>query len=164
MLTLIVLFLNLPIPAQSKNTTPTNFPELKFEHLGVEHGLSQSIVNCVLQDQNGFMWFGTMDGLNRYDGYRFNIYKNDPSDSLSLANNFITALYEDHLGDLWVGTRDGGLCRYDRNQDSFIRYVYDKENLKVNANWIGSITQDYSGRVLTAPLIFPNAFRMSTVN
>ncbi|MEE9574419.1 MAG: two-component regulator propeller domain-containing protein, partial [Candidatus Neomarinimicrobiota bacterium] len=127
-LVLIILFLNLQLPAQNKNTTPTNFPEIKFEHLGAEQGLSKSDVFCILQDQNGFMWFGTGDGLNKYDGYKFTIYRNDPNDSLSLGNNFITALYEDHVGELWIGTLRGGLCKYDPDSDSFIRYVYDKEN------------------------------------
>ena len=62
-LVLIILFLNLQLPAQSNNTAPTQFPEPKFEHLGVEHGLAQHVVFCILQDQNGFMWFGTGDGL-----------------------------------------------------------------------------------------------------
>ena len=74
------------------------------------------------------MWIATQDGLNKYDGYKFTIYKNNPRDSLSLPNNFITALYEDHSGELWIGTGFGGLCRYDRNQDTFVRYKHEKDN------------------------------------
>ncbi|MCK5101164.1 MAG: hypothetical protein KAR17_00060, partial [Cyclobacteriaceae bacterium] len=172
---------------------------IKFEHLTTQDGISDNRISCIIQDRKGFMWFGTMDGLNKYDGYKFTIYKNDPNDSLSLGNNFITALYEDHVGELWIGTLRGGLCKYDPDSDSFIRYVYDKENpnslcgdlilsifeseeknqqvlwigclgglnkynretdnftryfpdenkenLETNVNWIGSITQDYTGKV-----------------
>jgi ligand-binding sensor domain-containing protein len=102
--------------------------DIKFEHLGIEHGLSQSTVHCIIQDRKGFMWFGTSDGLNKYDGYKFTLYKNDPNDTLSLSHNFVRALYEDHLGELWIGTRNGGVCRYDRNQDTFIRYLPEKDN------------------------------------
>ena len=63
--------------------------EIRFKKLSIEHGLSQSTVETIIQDQSGFMWFGTEDGLNRYDGYQFRIYKNDPDDSTSISNNNI---------------------------------------------------------------------------
>jgi signal transduction histidine kinase/ligand-binding sensor domain-containing protein/CheY-like chemotaxis protein len=81
------------------------------------------------------MWFGTEDGLNKYDGYKFTNYKHDPNDSSSIPYNRISALFEDSYGELWIGTRRG-LCKYDRYHDSFIRYLYDKDNPKS----IGSIT------------------------
>ena len=81
--------------------------DIKFEQLSVEHGLSQSRVFSILQDHQGFMWFGTRNGLNKYDGYKFAIYKNDPNDSLSLSHNGISALYENHSGELWIGTDRG---------------------------------------------------------
>ena len=65
---------------------------LKFDHLDINSGLSQNNVLCVLQDSRGFMWFGTRDGLNRYDGYKFTLYRNDLANDHSLSNNFITAL------------------------------------------------------------------------
>jgi ligand-binding sensor domain-containing protein len=68
---------------------------LSFNHLGVENGLSQSAITCIFQDSKGFMWFGTQDGLNRYDGYNFKIFKNDPDDTTSLSDNFIFSIYED---------------------------------------------------------------------
>ena len=70
---------------------------IAFNHLTVEDGLSQSSVTCIFQDAKGFMWFGTQDGLNRYDGYNFKVFKNDPEDSTSLINNFIFSIYEDTL-------------------------------------------------------------------
>ena len=89
-----------------------------FEHLKVENGLTQNTVMTILQDSKGFMWFGTKDGLNRYDGYKFKIFRNDPADSTSLGNNFIHSLYEDKQGNIWVGT-DVGLYIYDPRMEIF---------------------------------------------
>lgn len=92
-----------------------------FEHLKVEDGLTQNTVTAILQDRKGFMWFGTKDGLNRYDGYQFRTFRNDPADSTSLGNNCIHSLYEDKRGDLWVGT-DTGLYIYDPKMEIFRRF------------------------------------------
>ena len=95
---------------------------LRFDHLGTESGLSQSNITCIVQDSRGFMWFGTRDGLNRYDGYEFTVYKNNPNDPKSLSNNFITGITLDRNGDLWIATWGGGINRYDRTKDRFIHY------------------------------------------
>src|SRR3982751_4762435 len=75
---------------------------IRFEHLGTSLGLSQSNVMCILQDSRGFMWFGTRDGLNKYDGYKFTVYKNDSKDTNSISNNFISGIVEDANGNIWV--------------------------------------------------------------
>ena len=93
--------------------------KISFNHLTVENGLSQSSVTCILQDSNGFMWFGTQDGLNRYDGYNFKIFKNDPSDPKSLTDNFIFAIYEDPAGTLYVETQNGFFQKYNPRTESF---------------------------------------------
>ena len=98
---------------------------LKFEHLDINAGLSQNNVLCILQDKRGFMWFGTRDGLNKYDGYNFTIYKNDAKDSNSISNNFIYDILEDSKGVIWIATRGGGLNRYNAEKDMFIRYTHD---------------------------------------
>ena len=95
---------------------------LKFDHLDINSGLSQNNVMCMLQDSRGFMWFGTRDGLNRYDSYNFTVYKNLGSDSNSISNNFIAGLAQDSKGNIWVATRGGGLNKYDRNKDRFVHY------------------------------------------
>ena len=95
--------------------------ELKFEHISIEDGLSQSVVNCILQDWQGFMWFGTQDGLNRYDGYKFTVYKNDRDSSNSIGNNYINCLFEDKAQNLWIGTQNG-LSKYNREKDYFENY------------------------------------------
>jgi signal transduction histidine kinase/ligand-binding sensor domain-containing protein/DNA-binding response OmpR family regulator len=93
----------------------------RFKHLTTEDGLSQNAVFALYQDSRGFMWFGTKDGLNRYDGYSFTIYQHNPFDSTSISANYITALFEDRQGNLWIGTYDGGLNRFMRESEVFQR-------------------------------------------
>lgn len=108
---------------------------LNTTSLNSNNGLSQNTVQCILKDKYGFMWFGTQDGLNKYDGFKFTIYKNSKTDASSIAGNLINTLCEDKSGNLWVGTRLGGLCRYDRLHDSFV-------TLKNNPNDPNSISNN----------------------
>lgn len=127
-------------------TAPPVTPDFKFTHLSLEDGLSEASVQPILQDSRGFMWFGTQDGLNRYDGYNFVVYRNDPSDRTSLGGNQVRAIVEDPSGILWIGTLGGGLNKYDPDTDTFIRYRHDPDNpnsLKNNTVW--SIWQDKAG-------------------
>jgi signal transduction histidine kinase/ligand-binding sensor domain-containing protein len=103
--------------------------DIKFDHLDINSGLSQNNIMCILQDSRGFMWFGTRDGLNKYDGYTFTVYKNDPKDDGSISNNFITAIAEDSKGVIWIATRGGGMNRYDKNNDRFTQFKNNPENL-----------------------------------
>lgn len=89
-----------------------------FRHYQVEDGLSNNAVLCSLQDNKGFLWLGTKDGLNRFDGYTFKVFRNDPEDPTSIGNNFIRSLYMDKDHVLWAGT-DKGLYRYDATDESF---------------------------------------------
>ncbi len=89
-----------------------------FRHYQVENGLSNNAVICSVQDKNGFLWFGTKDGLDRFDGYSFKVFRNDPSAPGSIGNNFIHSLYEDRNGILWAGT-ENGLYEYDASSESF---------------------------------------------
>lgn len=91
----------------------------KFKHLTVQEGLSRSWVKCIFQDRLGYLWIGTADGLNRYDGISFKTYKYKSDDSLSINNNDIITIYEDKKGNLWVGTTTG-LNLYNREKDKFI--------------------------------------------
>ena len=101
---------------------------IRFEHLGIDQGLSQSNVVCILQDSRGFMWFGTRDGLNKYDGYKFTVYKNKADDKNSISNNYIQAIKESTNGCFWIATRGGGLNRYDRQKNKFISFKHDPKN------------------------------------
>lgn len=92
--------------------------------LNTRNGLSQNAVTCIYQDKKGFLWVGTQDGLNRYDGYQFKYYKYNPEDSSSISDQFITAIAEDGKGELWIGTRHG-LNRFNSNTEKFTRYFPD---------------------------------------
>ncbi len=76
---------------------------VRFENITLEHGLSQSIINVIHKDSKGFMWFGTEDGLNKYNGYSFQVYKHDPFDTTTISNNSILCIAENEDGNLWVG-------------------------------------------------------------
>ena len=97
------------------------FPQnhIAFKHLTINDGLSNGSVTCIFQDQKGFMWFGTQDGLNRYDGYNFKVFKNIPGDSLSLTGNFIFSICESKEGILYIETRNGNFHQYDPITESF---------------------------------------------
>ncbi len=99
----------------------------RFEQISLDQGLSQSAVLDILQDSRGFLWFGTQDGLNRFDGYGFVVYKHDNQDDGSLSDNFVQSLAEDSAGNLWVGTHAGGLNRFDRDSERFTVYRNDPE-------------------------------------
>jgi ligand-binding sensor domain-containing protein len=101
--------------------------KVKFTHLTNLDGLSQSTVHAIVKDKYGFMWFGTQDGLNRYDGYNFKIYRHKPKDSSSLRKSHILTLYVDRQKNLWVGTANGGLSLYDQQHDAFIHYKESSE-------------------------------------
>jgi len=103
---------------------------LHFQHLNVEEGLSQGTILSVFQDSRGFLWFATQYGLNRYDGYSFKIYTNDPLDSLSISNNFILSVAEDKLGNLWIGT-ENGLNKFVYSSNTFTRYLQDSTDLSI---------------------------------
>src|ERR671913_2589232 len=87
----------------------SQIPSLYFEKISVQNGLSHNKVNCILQDKRGFIWLGTDDGLNRYDGTRFTVFKNAPGTTITISGNIITDLFEDEDQILWIATADGGL-------------------------------------------------------
>jgi PAS domain S-box-containing protein len=100
---------------------------------------------CTCQDSKGFLWFGTYDGLNRYDGYHFKVYKNDPDNPYSLSKNNIECIFEDHLGMLWIGTEDG-LNYFDRESEKFFRYKNDPNNPNsLSNNYVRYVYEDRSG-------------------
>lgn len=100
------------------NIIPVN-GELKINHLSVNRGLSQQDVETLIQDSYGFMWFGTYDGLNRYDGYKIETFRFDPNLPNTIADNRITALFEDSYGRIWIGTEGNGLLFFDPETDKF---------------------------------------------
>ena len=119
---------------------------VRFEHISKEDGLSQSGITCILQDSLGYLWFGTGDGLNKYNGYGFEIYSHDPEDPKSLSNNSITSIYEDHEGVLWIGTLGGGLDRLDPETERFAQFGADPDDPHSLGNpFVYSILEDREG-------------------
>ncbi|MCP5047295.1 MAG: histidine kinase, partial [bacterium] len=96
--------------------------QIRFDHITLEDGLSHSSVREILQDRRGFMWFGTSDGLNRYDGHKITVFRRNREDDGAVGGSRITALFEDGSGQLWVGSRQGGIDRFDRDNERFIHY------------------------------------------
>ena len=134
----------LPLAAdpQGRQARVTDF---KFTHLTTNDGLSQGYVVDILQDRRGFMWFATRDGLNRYDGYTFVVYKHDPKDSGSLNSNFLQDLMEDDQGNLWVATNTG-VNRFDPTTERCTRYLHDPNNPDtLGGASVKSIAQDRRG-------------------
>ena len=121
------LFLLAGIPGQAQT--------IHFDHLSINDGLSQSTVNVILQDEKGFIWFGTKDGLNRYDGKSFKVFKHSPFSDAGLKNNSIRCMVEGADNRLWVGT-DSGLCVYTPEKESFTDIPL----------------YDIDGRVITKPI------------
>ncbi len=137
----VLCIFSLPIFAQSKK-------ELKFETITINDGLSQGMINAMLQDKYGFMWFATNDGLNRFDGYHFTIFKNSVDDSNSIAGNFIRFLFEDSKGRLWIATADNGLDLFDSKSETFIHFKKQNNNKNsLSSNSITSISEDKLGGI-----------------
>lgn len=150
-----------PQPASAPDSRPvvpsrdlqTSLPQvcecvLRFDHLGIEQGLSQSSVYVSFQDSRGFLWFGTQDGLNRYDGYSFKVFKPDLDVPESLSDRWVTSIVEDATGQLWVGTLHGGLNRYDPFTESFTHFTHDPQNPNsLNNNHVNMLYYDRQGNL-----------------
>lgn len=120
-----------------------------FKHLTINDGLSQNTVYSILQDHEGYIWIGTTDGLNKYDGYEFTIYKHDINDKNSLTNSQVNALLEDKDGNLWIGTADG-INFYDRRHNVFTHvYTLSKKSSEIN-DYITDLLQDKKGNIWVA--------------
>jgi signal transduction histidine kinase/ligand-binding sensor domain-containing protein len=167
--------INQPQSTLQSSTSPEQFTELlvtvpkisagqhlRFDRISSEQGLSQNTVFCILQDSRGFLWFCTQDGLNKYDGYSFTVYKHDPEDANSLSDNWVWTIHEDNSGELWIGTLGGGLDRLvpshalsevkgeaeglDKEPEQFIHYPSDPDDPHgLSDNEVLSILEDRAG-------------------
>lgn len=121
---------------------------IKFNHLTTDNGLSNGNVRTIIQDYQGFMWFGTEDGLQRFDGYNLVEYRHDPDDATSLSSNFIFRVYEDSKKNLWVGTMDGGLCWYNRAANNFRCFQNDPDDsTSIISDLIRCMTESSDGKI-----------------
>ncbi len=121
---------------------------VKFEHISLIDGLSQGNIQCILQDSRGFMWFGSGDGLNKYDGYTITTFKYNEQNPNSISNSFIKSLAEDKNGNLWIATLGGGVCLYDRNKELFTQLKHNPNNTNsISTNITNSILVDKQGMI-----------------
>ncbi|GAA4323970.1 hypothetical protein GCM10023149_25280 [Mucilaginibacter gynuensis] len=124
-------------------------PAIYFKKIGIENGLSHRKVNCILQDRRGFLWFGTNDGLNRYDGRYMVNYRYLHNDKTCVSGNIISDLYEDTEGILWIATQDGGITRYDYRLPAARQFKQFRHNVHnpagIPENGINKITSDRFG-------------------
>ena len=119
---------------------------LRFIHLTTNDGLSQNNVKAILQDRRGFMWFATQDGLDRYDGNAFVVYKHDPNDPGSLSANLVMDFIEDDQGYIWIATYTGGVDKFDPRTERFTRYRHDPGNPNsIGADSVNTIARDSRG-------------------
>jgi ligand-binding sensor domain-containing protein len=131
-------FISTPVYAQQ---------ELNFTSLSTKNGLSSNLVNAVLKDSYGWVWFATADGLNRFDGTNFTVYRHLDGDINSLPVNEILFLYEDKTGRLWVVKGGGSLVFYDRTHDTFHPYLDGVIWKKLQTEPILAISGDHLGRL-----------------
>jgi ligand-binding sensor domain-containing protein/two-component sensor histidine kinase len=135
-------------------TAGSQQPVLYFKRLNQANGLSNNKVNCILQDKRGFTWIGTDDGLNRYDGNNFTVFKNIPGEFSSVSGNTITDLHEDKDGVLWIATADGGITRYDYRlspEKQFRQYKHqpgDRNSIPLNI--VNAMLEDKNGNLWLA--------------
>jgi len=126
---------------------PLTAQDVTFRHLAVEDGLSQNTINCIFQDHSGFMWFGTQDGLNCYDGLEFTTYRSVPEDSSTLSHNWIWDVIEDTTHNLWIATWNG-LTKYDRSLRAFRRFLPDSSDSRsISGTRPASLAMDDNGLI-----------------
>ena len=119
---------------------------IRFYHYSNQDGLPQNSIYAITQDYLGYIWIGTEDGLARFNGYGFEIYKNNPADSNSISNNVIIALFEDSRKNLWVGTAYGGINIFDSTRQHITRLMHNPDNPNsLISNRIQDIKEDHQG-------------------
>src|SRR4030095_16406372 len=141
LLIFLLFFANTIVSAQQ--------PYLYFEKLNTQNGLSHNKINCIIQDKRGFIWFGTDDGLNRYDGHNFEVFRHEPGNSSSISGNIITDIVEDSDGVLWIATADGGLTRYNHRFAPKLQFKQYKhlpgDSTSIPVNIINTMVMDPQG-------------------
>ena len=121
--------------------------QFRFRHITTNEGLSQNSVHAVFQDKEGFLWFGTQDGLNRFDGISFKVFKHSNSDSTSISDSYILSITEDSSNNLWIGTRNGA-NRFNKKTETFARYLFPEMFNFTFHQKISEIFVDRDGNVL----------------
>lgn len=117
-----------------------------FQRITTADGLSHNSITCMMQDREGYLWFGTEDGLNKYDGYSFSVYRHDIWKKNSLLDNYIWKIIQDQTGHIWIAT-SGGLDRFDPHEEKFSHYLY---NPPEQNNIVSGLAEDKSGKLWAA--------------
>lgn len=140
------LLCQFPFAAIAQNNEPTSF----YDHFTTDNGLSNNYISSIVQDQYGFIWIGTNNGLNRFDGYNFIEYKNDITDSNSISNNFIKQLFIDSRGFIWIATNNG-LNRFDPATETFRRFMHQPGIVtSIASNQVSAVCEDEQGNIWVA--------------
>jgi len=146
----IILFLLtglVPFLSGSKSNAAEVINNLNFDFYSQENGLSNNQIHCIHQDKKGWMWFGTSQGVCRFDGYKFTVFKNDPEDSTSLKGNLVRTIFEDRKGQLWIGTENGGLNKFNREKENFQHLFYTGDHPLLKDATVTSINEDSIGNL-----------------
>ncbi|PHN04555.1 hybrid sensor histidine kinase/response regulator transcription factor [Flavilitoribacter nigricans] len=123
-----------------------NFSDISY--FTSDNGLSQGEVTCIIEDQHGFLWIGTRGGLNRYNGYEFEIFKNETGNPNSLINNSIESLFEDRQGKIWIGTKSGGISCYNPQNSRFTHFhTESRDSNTISDNRVISIAESDNGNI-----------------
>ncbi len=142
----LLLVTLLIIIAATTGHSQVNDNTIVFERISIESGLSSNNVQCIAQDKTGYLWFGTYDGLNRFNGYSFDIYKSHPEDTTRLKDSNIYSMLVDQEGELWIGTKYGGLSRFNAETESFTTWRHDpRDERSPGHDWIVSIYESEDG-------------------
>src|SRR6266481_5507152 len=136
--------LDSPVETETIRLPVVEGKDIRFARISSSQGLSQVRVSDIVQDDQGFIWFGTINGLNRYDGYNFKVFKHDPERQESLSGVFIYSLFKDRAGTIWVGT-DKSLDRFDPLTEKFSHYHFDVPDSSGLPTTVDQISQDSSG-------------------
>jgi signal transduction histidine kinase/ligand-binding sensor domain-containing protein/DNA-binding response OmpR family regulator len=124
--------------------------QLRFDRIGNQQGLSQSTVLKAFQDKKGFIWFATRDGLNKYDGYGFTVYRHIFNDPNSISSGNVTCMTEDVEGNLWIGTSDGGVNKLDHNSGKFVHFKQTNDGKDISELNVSSIVSTKDNKVWVA--------------
>jgi ligand-binding sensor domain-containing protein len=130
------------------NTSHAQTEKLRFEHITVDQGLPDNAALCSMQDSKGFVWFGTWNGLCKYDGYTFTTYQFDPHDTSSIGGNVITRIFEDHDGIIWV-IAGIGIYLFDRTTEKFTRFNPKSDFLSPSYSHSWELNEDKEGKIWT---------------
>lgn len=142
---MLVLFILLLVFVQGGQASIDVVNNLSFDFYSQQHGLSNNQIHSILQDKKGWMWIGTSQGVCRFDGYRFTVFRNNPDDSASLKGNLVRIVYENRKGELFVGTENGGLNRFNRDKETFRHLFYNSDGSQLKNVSVTSMQEDAQG-------------------